>query len=156
MTAATLDVRGSGGVVLTVDVPKPGTLAHERLVEQIVKGYLTVVDGAEPVEQPDGATKLQGGVGVQVDEALARITPEPVGDDDGQADDDVAPAAELTDEEREEVDILKAEVPDGTIDDVTAWVDEVDSERRLRKIAALEVEQAADKPRKSLLDQLSD
>lgn len=152
MAEATLDVSGSGGVTFTVDVPKPGTLAHERLVEQITKGYLTVVDGAEPVERPDGAVVLQGGTAVTVDEALARVTPDaPPVEVETET-----PTAELSDDEREQVDILKDDVPNGTIDDVTAWIDENEAERKLRSIAALEVEQASDKPRKSLVDQLTE
>lgn len=61
---ATRRYRGAGGVVWELDTPRPGSMAAERLAEQIAKGDLKPLDGdpfavaapAAPEPEPDVAT----------------------------------------------------------------------------------------------------
>lgn len=65
----TVQARGSGGFIQEMDVPAAGP-ARERWDEQIAKGDIVIVTGAEWVDYPDGSRQL-----VMPDPAPAEVDP---------------------------------------------------------------------------------
>lgn len=56
-----LKVRGAGGVVWDMDVPRDGTHERERFVERIANGDLTVLDEDDvPIERNAVIAELEG------------------------------------------------------------------------------------------------
>lgn len=135
-TVVTLLVRGEGGDVFPMDLPPEGSFARENFETFVSKGWLEVkgrvtgydADGA-PIVEPLDAEGVTAVIAGPEDEAAE-------GGESGLV------------------------VPEGNVDDVLAWVHGNDLEAapadgwQVRAVAAIELEQAADKPRKGIVDPL--
>lgn len=84
----TMFVRGTGGVVWQIDVPRPGSNAEDLLRQKLDNGDLAVVDCARQVEI-DGAVVFVADVASGTEQGKARRRKAPAAETETPDDDSV-------------------------------------------------------------------